>query len=86
MDATAHVYALYDDAARWSKATGQSHAAWEEKAKAVKQFIQKDLWDPETGFVYDAWSVRAPMKRHLAFSRACGRSAWGPRRRSRRSE
>jgi hypothetical protein len=67
VDACAHVYWMYDHAARWSKATGQPHAAWEEKAKALRQFIQKELWDGDTGFFYDAWAVRKPEKRHLTF-------------------
>jgi glycogen debranching enzyme len=67
VDACAHVYLLYNHAARWSRKLGRAHAPWEEKAKALAQFIQKDLWDAESGFFYDAWTVRHPDKRHLAF-------------------
>ena len=33
----------------------------------LRQFIQQQLWDPESGFFYDSWSVRNPERRHLAF-------------------
>ena len=51
MDACAHLYQLYEHAARWSRKLGQPHALWEEKAKTVQRFIQKELWDPERGLV-----------------------------------
>jgi neutral trehalase len=58
---------LYDHAARWSRKLGQPAAAWTEKAEALQRFIQKELWDPATGFFYDRWIVRQPERRHLAF-------------------
>jgi glycogen debranching enzyme len=67
VDASAHVYLLYEHAARWSRTLGRPYAMWEEKAKALRQFIQAELWDPESGFFYDAWTVRRPDRRHLAF-------------------
>jgi hypothetical protein len=67
VDATSHVYLLYETAARWSKALGRPHAGWEAKAKALAEFIRKDLWDADTGFFYDAWTVRRPDRRHLCF-------------------
>jgi putative isomerase len=67
VDACSHMFMLYDHAARWSKKLGRPSAAWDGKAGALRQFIQKELWDPETGFFYDAWSVRQPDRRHLAF-------------------
>lgn len=67
VDACAHVYMLYDTAARWSRTTGQPHAVWEEKANGLRQFIQQELWDPGTGFFSDSWTVRRPDRRHLTF-------------------
>jgi len=67
IDATSHLYMAYDHAARWSRKLGQPHAAWEEKAKSLQQFIQNALWDLETGFFYDHWTVHIPARRHLAF-------------------
>ena len=67
VDACAHLYLLYDHAARWSRKLEQPAAAWEEKAKALQRFIQAELWDSETGFFYDQWIVRHRERRHLAF-------------------
>jgi hypothetical protein len=66
-DACSHVYLMYDHAARWGRKLGRPHAVWEEKAKALAQFIQKELWDAESGFFYDSWTVRRPERRPLAF-------------------
>lgn len=67
VDASSHMFLLYSHAASWSKKLGRPHAAWEEKATALRQFLRKELWDPETGFFYDRWTVRQPDRRHLAF-------------------
>jgi hypothetical protein len=67
VDASAHLYQLYDHAARWSRKLGESHATWEDKAKGLQKFIRRELWDPESGFFYDRWTVREPARRRLAF-------------------
>ena len=67
VDACAHVYLLYDEAARWSRKLGQPATKWEAKANALRDFIRMELWDPATGFFYDRWTVRLPERRHLAF-------------------
>lgn len=67
IDASSHVYLMYDRAAAWSRKLGRSHATWDDKAEALRQFIQKELWDPESGFFYDRWTVHQPDRRHLAF-------------------
>lgn len=67
VDACAHVFLLYDHAARWSRQLGESAAAWETKTRALQTFIQEKLWDAQTGFFYDAWIVGEPARRHLAF-------------------
>ena len=67
VDACAHLYMLYEHAARWSRQLAQSSELWDAKATALRSFIQKELWDPETGFFYDHWVVRHPDRRQLAF-------------------
>lgn len=67
VDATSHVYGLYECAARWSKALGKDPAQWEEKAKALRLFIQTRLFSEETGFFHDIWSVNDSLKRCLSF-------------------
>src|SRR5262245_61253201 len=39
VDACAHVYLLYEHAARWNRKLRQPHEAWEEKAKSLARFI-----------------------------------------------
>ncbi|HUR58385.1 MAG TPA: trehalase family glycosidase [Opitutaceae bacterium] len=67
VDACAHLYLCYEHAARWSAQLGKPVASWTAKAAALRQFIQEKLWDADTGYFYDAWLVREPAKRHLAF-------------------
>jgi len=67
IDACSHLYMLYDTAARWSRKLGREAEVWNQKAAALQQLIQKELWDSETGFFYDAWTVRDASARHLAF-------------------
>lgn len=67
VDASAHVFLLYDHAARWSRKLQQPAAEWEAKANALRDFIRAELWDGATGFFYDHWTVRRPARRHLAF-------------------
>jgi hypothetical protein len=67
VDACAHLYLLYDHAARWSRRLGQPGAEWADKAEALRQFIQQKLWEPETGFFHDAWILNRPGRRPLAF-------------------
>lgn len=67
VDATAHVFLMYDYAARWSEQLQRPAAEWKTRAAAVQRFIREELWDEDSGFFYDQWSVRAPAKRHLTF-------------------
>jgi glycogen debranching enzyme len=67
VDATPHVFMLYERAARWSKILGQPASLWENEAAKLRQFISKELWDEDTGFFYDRWVVHQPEHRHLAF-------------------
>jgi hypothetical protein len=67
VDASAHLYMLYEHAARWSAQLRQPSETWERKASELRSFIQTQLWDAETGFFYDEWSVRRADRRHLAF-------------------
>jgi hypothetical protein len=67
VDATSHVYMMYDHAALWSRKLEQPAGVWEAKANSLRQFIQSELWDPDSGFFYDRWCVREPRHRHLAF-------------------
>lgn len=58
IDATSHVYALYEHAARWAFLLGKEKGGYEEKAKGLCSFIQDKLYDEQTGFFYDIWVER----------------------------
>jgi len=67
VDACAHLYLLYEHAARWSERLRRPAAAWGARAAALRSFIQQRLWDEKSGFFYDAWLMDSPGARHLAF-------------------
>jgi len=67
VDATAHVYWLYEHAARWAAVLGLSASEFRQKADALRPFIQRKLYDSETGFFCDIWAVGDPAKRRMAY-------------------
>jgi len=67
IDATCHVYNLYNIAAKWSKQLGFDARLYEKRRDELKAFIQKDLYVKEEGTFYDIWAVKDPEFRHLAF-------------------
>jgi putative isomerase len=67
VDACSHLYLLYEHAVRWSRTLGEPTVEWEQKAAALRKFIQEKLWEPESGFFYDEWNIGERARRHLAF-------------------
>ena len=67
IDATAHVYQLYDTVARWAKLTGENPAPWAVRATELREFIRNRLWNADDGFFYDIWSVGQSLYRPQAF-------------------
>jgi neutral trehalase len=67
VDATAHVYWLYDYASRWARTLGRDSREFDAKADALRTFMRDRLFDPETGFFHDVWAVGNPDKRRLAY-------------------
>ncbi len=67
VDASAHVYALYDQAEQWTKWLHKDSKRWEAKKEQLKAFIQEQLFDEETGFFHDQWMIQQPVLRKLAF-------------------
>jgi putative isomerase len=67
VDATAHVYWLYEHAAKWAAMLGKDPAPFARKASEVRDFLQTRLFDQETGFFHDIWAAGKPEKRHLAY-------------------
>jgi neutral trehalase len=67
IDATAHVYMLYEFAANWSDVLGCDSTPYRRKAAELRSFMQNELYDVESGMFYDIWAIRDPSKRHLTF-------------------
>jgi putative isomerase len=67
VDATAHVYGMYEAAVRWADILGLDSTPFAVRAKALRHFIQNCLFDPTTGFFHDSWAVGQPDKYRLAF-------------------
>jgi len=67
VDATCHVYSLYDHARRWTEILGKPGADFRQKTDKLRAFIQHELFSEETGFFHDIWWIRDPSKRHMAF-------------------
>ena len=67
IDATSHVVDLYAAAARWSEVLGRDPTPYRGQAARLRDFIQNELYDPESGFFYDVWAIRDPAMRHLCF-------------------
>lgn len=67
VDACAHLYMLYEHAARWSRQLGEPADRWEQQAATLRSYIQQKMWDEQTGFFYDRWVMEEPARRKLAF-------------------
>jgi len=67
VDATAHVYGIYEHAGKWSEILGKDPTPFTEKAGELRTFMQQELFDEETGFFHDIWSVGRLEQRPLAF-------------------
>jgi putative isomerase len=69
LDATCHVFILYDLASIWAKQLGKDgdSPAYRKKAEQLRHFLQNDLYDPQTGNFYDSWSVHDSSKRVGSF-------------------
>jgi len=67
VDATSHVFVLYDFAARWSRMLGRDPEPFAATATRLREFIQNELYADETGLFHDVWSVKDPATRVLTF-------------------
>lgn len=62
VDASCHVYGLYDALAAWSQPGSLDLSRWTDKRDRLGIFIREHLWSAETGFFHDHW-VMEPGKR-----------------------
>lgn len=57
IDATSHVFAMYDCAANWAKLLKKDNSEFLRKSQQLKEFIQNEMYDERTGYFVDYWSV-----------------------------
>jgi glycogen debranching enzyme len=67
VDATSHVFLLYETSARWVASLAIDAELYRERAQELRGFIQNELYDPGSGTFYDIWAARDPDQRHLTF-------------------
>lgn len=67
VDATAHVWALYDAAGRWGEQLGMPVEVYRNKRDLLGEFIGNRLFDEDTGFFYDIWMIDGEARKVGAF-------------------
>jgi hypothetical protein len=67
VDATSHLYQMYDLASQWAQRLGKPTSDLEKRANELRDFIQNRLFVEETGFFHDSWAVDEPGQRVIAF-------------------
>lgn len=67
VDATSHVYKLYQLAGLWAERLNEDSKEWKNRAKQLQEYIQNELFDSESGFFYDKWMVDDQRKRRMTF-------------------
>jgi putative isomerase len=67
IDATCHVYKMYDYAAKWARDTGSDPAFYEKRRDELKAFIRDSLYVESDKMFYDIWAVKDPSLRHIVY-------------------
>ncbi|CAM4217960.1 MGH1-like glycoside hydrolase domain-containing protein [Zobellia nedashkovskayae] len=67
IDATCHVYFMYQMASKWSKELNLDNTYFEKRSENLKKFIQTELYSEEEGLFFDSWAMKDPSLRSLAF-------------------
>ncbi len=67
IDATSHLYMLYDIASHWALWMDEPVRALMERARVLREFIQRHMWCEEQNAFFDIWSVRQPQYQRLTF-------------------
>lgn len=66
IDATSHLYLLYETASRWATQLGHEAISHQQQAERLRDLIQNQLFSHQTGFFHDSWSVNDPKTRCLS--------------------
>lgn len=67
IDATCHVYYLYEIAAKWSLYLKLDNKYFEKRAQELKKYIQVKLYSEQEGLFFDSWAIKDTSYRSLAF-------------------
>lgn len=67
IDASCHVYGLFEAIVDWGKELDINVGAWQEKKEALKAFIQEKLFCEKSGLFVDAWQVAEPEEVIVSF-------------------
>ncbi len=67
IDATCHVYKMYEFAVKWSKELGFDTLFFTKRKNEIKAFIQDSLYVVSNKMFYDIWAVKDPSKRHTVY-------------------
>jgi glycogen debranching enzyme len=67
IDATSHVYKLYETAWKWSEQLGLDANYFKKRADDLKIFVQTKLYNKEKDFFFDSWSVDSVKYQHFTF-------------------
>ena len=68
VDATSHMFLLYDYAVRWASIVGEPATPWEAKRVILQDWIDKNLFSEDEEFYFDAWTVSEyPGRKVLTF-------------------
>jgi glycogen debranching enzyme len=67
IDATSHVAMLYRTAAEWARGIGRDGDKFQASLDELAAFMQRSLFDEETGFFHDIWGVNTPSVRTMSF-------------------
>ncbi len=67
IDATCHVYKMYEFAEKWSKELGFNPFYFEKRKNELNKFIQDSLYIEQDKMFYDICAVKNPSLRHIVF-------------------
>lgn len=66
VDATSHVYMMYDFAEKWSNQLQVKSDIYKKRKKELKLFIKDSLYNEKDNMYYDIWSIHDNSLKHLA--------------------
>lgn len=65
IDATSHVYMMYEYADKWSKLLHINNDFYKRRKGDLKKFINTNLFDEKDGMYYDIWAIKDSTLKHL---------------------